>query len=223
MTRIANISALLLLLSLSTTPAVFPQAATSGSISGTVKDQSGGVIPGADVNIVNADTNAVRSVVSDGTGFFTAPNLPPGRYSVAVSIIGFRTAQVAVELNVRDNLTANIILEPGAPSEAVTVESTNVTRVELRSGEVGNLISGAQVTELPLNGRNFVQLALLVPGVSPDNWNNMRVTGLLSNIGMSVSGSPTNANMWLVDGANNMDIGSSYLVFVQNTPSFGQI
>ncbi len=206
---------------LSIAPAVLPQAATSGSISGTVKDESGAVIPGAEVRIVNLGTTAVRTVISDDSGFFTTPNLSPGRYSLEISFTGFRTGRVELELNVRDNLSASIVLEPGAPSEVVTVEAANVSRLELRSGEVGNLISGVQVTELPLNGRNFAQFTLLVPGVSVDNRANTRNTGLLSSIGMSVSGSPSNANMWLVDGANNVDIGSGLTILV--TPSVDSI
>jgi len=205
---------LLLAVVLAMAPLVFPQAATSGSISGTVKDQSGGVIPGAEVAIVNVDTSARRTVISDDTGFFTAPNLPPGKYSVEVALTGFKSAKVPVELNVRENPVVSIVLEPGTPTEVVSVEATNVSQVELRSGEVGNLISGTQVAELPLNGRSFVQLTLLVPGVSLDNGANVRGTGLLSSVDMSVSGSATNANMWLVDGANNVDIGSGRTILV---------
>ena len=204
----------MLALILAMVPMVFPQATTSGSISGTVKDKSGGVIPGAEVRIVNTDTNAVRTVIADDTGFFTAQNVPAGRYSVEVALTGFKSAKVPVELNVRENRVANLVLEPGSPTEVVSVEAANVSQVELRSGEVGNLIAGKQVTELPLNGRSFVQLALLVPGASIDNGANVRGTGLLSSVDMSVSGSATNANMWLVDGANNVDIGSGRTILV---------
>jgi hypothetical protein len=214
MTRISKKPIVLLALVLAVVPMAFPQAATSGSISGTVKDQSGGVVPGAEVNIVNVGTSATRTVNTDDTGFFTAPNMPPGKYSVEVSLSGFKSAKVPVELNVRDNRVANITLEPGTPTDVVSVESTNVSQVELRSGEVGNLISGHQVTELPLNGRSFVQLTLLVPGVSLDNSANVRNTGLFGAVDMSVSGSATNANMWLVDGANNVDIGSGRTILV---------
>lgn len=193
---------------------VFPQAQTAGSISGTVKDKSGGVIPGAEVKIVNVDTNAVRTVVADDSGFFTAQNIPAGQYSVEVTLTGFKSAKLAVELTIRENRVANLVLEPGSPSEIVSVEAANISQVELRSGEVGNLIAGKQVAELPLNGRSFVQLALLVPGASLSNDANVRGTGLLSSVDMSVSGSATNANMWLVDGANNVDIGSGRTILV---------
>ncbi len=115
--------------------------------------------------------------IADDTGFFTAPNLPAGKYAVEVALTGFKAAKLLIELNVRENRMAHLVLEPGSPSEVVSVEAANVSQVELRSGEVGNLISGKQVAELPLNGRSFVQLALLVPGASLENNANVRGTG----------------------------------------------
>jgi hypothetical protein len=209
-----NTPIVLLAFILAAVPMVFPQAQTAGSIGGTVKDKSGGVIPGAEVTILNVDTNASRTVVADDTGFFTAPNLPAGKYSVEVKLAGFKSAKVPVELSIRENRTVTMVLEPGSPTDIVTIEATNVSQVELRSGEVGNLIDSKQVAELPLNGRSFVQLALLVPGASIENNANVRGTGLLSSVDMSVSGSATNANMWLVDGANNVDIGSGRTILV---------
>jgi len=214
MRRIDKKPIFLLAVFLAMLPLAFSQALTSGSISGTVKDVSGGVIPGAEVKIINVETNTTRIVVADDTGFFTAPNMPAGNYSVEVSLTGFKTAKVPVEVSVRENRVVQLVLEPGALSEVVSVSAANVSQVELRSGEVGNLIGSKQVAELPLNGRSFVQLALLVPGASIDNGANVRGTGLLSSVDMSVSGSATNANMWLVDGANNVDIGSGRTILV---------
>ncbi len=214
MRRIINKPIVVMALILAMVPMVFPQATTQGSISGTVKDKSGAVIPGAEVKIVNLETNTTRTVVADDSGFFTAPNVPAGNYSVEVSLTGFKSAKVPVEVTVRENRVAHLVLEPGSPSEIVSVEASNVSQVELRSGEVGNLIAGKQVAELPLNGRSFVQLALLVPGASMMNDANTRNTGLLAGVDMSVSGSATNANMWLVDGANNVDVGSGRTILV---------
>ncbi len=188
---------------------VFPQASTSGSISGTVKDASGGVVPGAEVVITDQATEVKRTVITDDAGFYTAPNTPVGTYSVSVSMPGFKTATITnIKVDVRSNRVANLTLEVGQVSEKVVVEGASMAQVELRSGEVGNLISGEQVTELPLNGRSFVQLSLLVPGASMQQDANVRNTGLFAGVDISFSGSSSNANMWLVDGTNNVDIGS---------------
>jgi hypothetical protein len=188
---------------------VFPQAQTAGSISGVVSDATGGVIPGAEVVITNQDTGARRTVISDDTGFYTAPNVPVGTYSVSVAMPGFSTATARdIKVDVRGNPVVNLRLQIGDVAEEVIVEGASMAQVELRSGEVGNLITGEQVTELPLNNRSFVSLSLLVPGASMAQDANVRNTGLFAGVDISFSGSASNANMWLVDGTNNVDIGS---------------
>jgi len=187
---------------------VFPQT-QYGSISGTVKDPTGAVIPGAEVTVTNTDTGAKRTVVSDDSGFYTDPNVSPGNYTVTVSMPGFKTSvSEPTKVDIRSNRVVNLQLAVGDVSEQVTVEGASVAQVELRSGEVANLITSEQVSELPLNGRSFVQLALLVPGASLQQDANVRNTGLFAAVDISFSGSGSNANMWLVDGANNVDIGS---------------
>jgi Carboxypeptidase regulatory-like domain len=187
---------------------------TSGSISGVVKDASGAVVAGAQVKITNEGTQSTRSVATDSVGFFTAPVLPVGTYTITVSMSGFQTAVLKdVDLHVNDTKTVSISLQLGAVTQSVEVIGGG-SQVQLRSSEISNLITGQQTTELPLNGRSFVQLTLLVPGASVANGANMRNTGLLSSVDISVSGSPSNSNMWLVDGANNVDIGSGRTILV---------
>jgi len=103
----------------------------------------------------------------------------------------------------------------GQVSETVTV-SSDAAPVETRSGDVSSLITEKQVTELPLNGRNYAQLALMVPGVSPPSGGSFSAsgTGLDSHVDMSVNGNQSNANMWTVDGVNNMDVGSNATLLV---------
>ncbi|RPJ58879.1 MAG: TonB-dependent receptor [Acidobacteria bacterium] len=186
---------------------VFPQS--EGTISGVVKDPTGAVIPGAEVVLTNVATGVKRTVVSDDAGFYNATAIDVGNYTVSVTMPGFKTATSdAVKVDIRANRVVNITLQVGDVSEQVTVEGASMAQVELRSGEVANLIAGEQVTELPLNGRSFVQLALLVPGASPLETANVRYTGLFAGVDISFSGSSQNANMWLVDGTNNVDIGS---------------
>jgi len=169
------------------------QASVTGTISGTVKDVTGGVIPGVEVTITNQDTGAERNVVTDDSGFYNAPNIPIGTYTVSVVMPGFKASRVTdVKIDIRTNRVVNHILEVGEVSEEVTVESVSMAQVELRSGEVSTLIT----------------LSLLVPGASIGNTANVRFTGLFAGVDISFSGSASNANMWLVDGTNNVDIGS---------------
>src|SRR5262249_28471797 len=101
----------------------------------------------------------------------------------------------------------------GQITDSVTVEVPAIS-VQTTGGEVAGLITGEQVRELPLNGRNFLQLALLMPGVSAPDFLNVKDKGLLGGSDLSVSGSAVTANMWTVDGANNNDVGSNRTILV---------
>ncbi len=180
-----------------------------GNISGQVKDESGAVVPGADVVITNEATGVARTVVSDDSGYYLATNVPVGEYSVSVEMPGFTKSLVhGVKVDIKSNRKIDLILKVGGAANEITVESASVAQVELSSGEVSNLIEAKQVAELPLNNRSFVQLSLLVPGASVQQNANVGLTGLFAGVDISFSGSPSNANMWLVDGTNNVDVGS---------------
>jgi len=116
-------------------------------------------------------------------------------------------------LHVNDSLVVNVSLKVGAMSESVTVEASPIA-VETTSGELTGLIDGAQVSELPLNGRNFMQLVTLMPGVSQGEGYSVTNKGLKGGSNLSVSGSASNGNQWLVDGANNNDTGSQRTILV---------
>jgi hypothetical protein len=187
---------------------------TSGSISGVVKDPGGAVVPGASVTVVNADTGFVREVKSNDVGAYTAADLPVGTYALTVEVEGFRTLVVEnIVVNVASDRTIDCQLEAGELEEAVTVTESAVV-VETVSGEVAGLITGEQVRELPLNGRNFLQLTQLMPGVTTlDNFNTKN-KGLLTGSDVSVSGGRVTSNMWMVDGTSNNDIGSNRTILV---------
>jgi len=196
------------------------QTTTVGTISGTVRDEKGAVVPRAEVSIESQGTGTSRSVKSDDDGFYLAPSLPVGRYTISTAPSGFKkTVASAVDLHVGENKVVNLDLQVGQVSETVTI-SSDTAPVETRSGEVSSLISEKQVTELPLNGRNYAQLALMVPGVSPVTQAGAggafgtAGTGLDSHVDMSVNGNQSNANMWTVDGVNNMDVGSNATLLV---------
>ncbi len=122
-------------------------------------------------------------------------------------------------MHVGENKVLNLDVQVGQVSETVTVTS-DAAPVETRSGDVSSLVSEKQITELPLNGRNYSQLALMVPGVSPVTQAGAggafaaRGTGLDGGVDMSVNGNGSNQNLWTVDGVNNMDVGSNRTLLV---------
>ena len=187
----------------------YAQTTTVGTISGTVRDEKGAIVPKAEVSIQSESTGTSRTVTSDDNGFYLAPSLPAGLYTISTAPHGFKkTVASAVDLHVAENKVVNLDLQVGQVSETVTV-SSDASPVETRSGEISSLITEKQVTELPLNGRNYAQLALMVPGVSPVTQAGAggafgtAGTGLDSHVDMSVNGNQSNANLWTVDGVNN--------------------
>jgi Carboxypeptidase regulatory-like domain len=220
MSRRFGLQALLLLLSLGLLVGVHAQSSTTGNITGTVRDPQGAAVPKAEVTVTEEKTGATRTVTANDDGFYNIPSLPAGLYTISTSPSGFKkTIATGVELHVNENKTVNLDLQVGQVTETVTVTS-DAAPVEVRSGEVSSLISEKQVTELPLNGRNYAQLALMVPGVSPVTQAGAggafatRGTGLNSGVDMSVNGNQSNANLWTVDGVNNMDVGSNRTLLV---------
>ncbi|HEX6042917.1 MAG TPA: carboxypeptidase regulatory-like domain-containing protein [Pyrinomonadaceae bacterium] len=220
MSRKFGLQALLLLLSIGLFAGVHAQSSTAGNITGTVRDQAGAAVANAEITILEEKTGATRTARTNDDGFYTAPGLPAGVYTISTAPTGFKkTVANGVQLHVSENLTVNLDLQVGQVTEVVTVTS-EAAPVELRSGEVSSLVSEKQVTELPLNGRNYAQLALMVPGVSPVTQSGAggafatRGTGLNSGVDMSVNGNQSNANLWTVDGVNNMDVGSNRTLLV---------
>lgn len=192
-------------------PAVAQQTA---SIRGTIVDAQGEAVADATVTALNVETGFERTVRSTAAGTYNIPALPVGTYIVTVEAEGFKGFVTQnVVLNVADIREINAALEVGAVADAVTVTSSAIV-VETISGEVAGLVTGEQVRELPLNGRNFIQLTQLMPGVTAnDNWNSQN-KGLLGGSDISVAGSRATGNLWTVDGANNNDIGSNRTILI---------
>ena len=212
--------ALLLLLSIGLLVGVHAQSSTTGNITGTVKDPQGATVPKAEVTITENKTGASRTVTATDDGFYNFASIPAGTYTISAGPAGFKKTVVEnVDLHVNENRTVDISLQVGQVTETVTITS-EAAPVELRSGEVSSLVSEKQVTELPLNGRNYAQLALMVPGVSPVTQSGAggafatRGTGLNAGVDMSVNGNQSNTNLWTVDGVNNMDVGSNRTLLV---------
>jgi hypothetical protein len=191
----------------------FAQRITA-TIRGTVTDTSGAVVPGASVTVTNENTGFSRSTVTNDVGSYSFVELPHGTYTIDVSLSGFKSAvRKGIVLDVADVRGEDVRLEAGTLTETVTVQSRALA-VQTIGGEVAGLVTGEQVREMPLNGRNFLQLGTLMPGVSQGDTFNTKDRGLMSGIELAVSGSSLGGNLWMVDGANNNDVGSNRTILV---------
>jgi hypothetical protein len=192
---------------------VFAQRFTA-SIRGTVTDPSSAVISGAQVTIKNEETGLTRKIKTNAAGSYSVADLPVGSYSVEVEAAGFTNAvRAKIELNVAQVRDVDVQMQAGGVSETVNVvsDSGGVTTV---GAEIAGLVTGEQARELPLNGRNFMQLTLLQPGVTPNEGLNTVNKGLQGGSDISVSGGSTTSNLWLIDGADNVDHGSNRTIMV---------
>ena len=194
-------------------PAVEAQKNTA-NIRGTVTDPAGDPVAGAAVTVLNVDTGFSRSVETNDGGAYLASSVPVGTYLVTVESDGFKSVLVQnIVLNAADNREVNAQLEVGDVSDEITVTSSAIV-VETIGGEVAGLITGEELRELPLNGRNFLQLTTLMPGVAAPDGFDTKNKGLLTGSDLSVSGGGVTANVFTVDGANNNDVGSNRTVLV---------
>ena len=187
---------------------------TTATVRGTARDSTQAVLPGVSVTVTNEDTGLVREVTTNSEGIYIVPELPIGRYKIDAQLQGFKRAtRTGIVLRVADQFAVDFELSAGDINETVNVEGSS-TPVRVLGGEVSGVITGEQVRELPLNGRNFLQLATLMPGVSAPDFLNTKDKGLLGGSDLSVSGSDVTANLWTVDGANNNDVGSNRTIVV---------
>jgi hypothetical protein len=169
-----------------------------GTISGVVHDQSDAIIPHASVTIRNVGTGAERNLLTGTDGTFSAPALPAGEYTVTAELVGFRTLQRAVTVATGEVRTVDMRMEIGQTSEIVTVASTAV-HVDLETHSISGLITRQKIQELPLNGRSFLQLAFLEPGVTASPGSTSQYNSLFS---VSILGGDSNKTAITVDGGN---------------------
>ena len=177
-------------------PSAFAQNA---QISGTVKDLSGAVIPGATVTARNVDTGLTRVAVSDATGEYRLVSLPPGHYSVATELSGFGTeTRPDIVLVIDQTALLNFALKPATLSETVTVTGESPI-VDVTRSDVSTAVSTQQIQDLPVASRRWIDLAMLTPGTSQDNIRGFFYRGNV-NVG---AGTREYSNGFLVDGVNN--------------------
>src|SRR5581483_4239975 len=192
---------------------------TTGTITGTTTDQTGAVLPGVTVTLKNVDTGIARSVVPNEAGSYTASLLPIGAYELTFELQGFQPVTLRnITLHVNDRLQLDGRLTVGGVAESVEVTAGRA--LVQPSAALQPTMTSTQVKELPLNNRNFVQLATLAPGVSSDLTDEVGV-GLTSLVSLSINGARRNAVNWLVDGVSDVDVGSN--ITLLSTPSLESI
>ena len=196
--------AAILLISVNT--CLWAQAVSTAQISGTIKDQTGAVLPGAEVTVTQTETEAKRTAVSDETGSYILTNLPIGPYRLEVTLPGFRTyVQNGIVLQVGSNPLIPVVLGVGQVSEQVEV-SADAALVETRSTGVGQVIDNQRVLELPLNGRQATELIYLSGLATPSLG-----AGLNSKVRnyptaeVVIAGGLSNGMTYLLDGATHND------------------
>jgi len=178
---------------------------TTATLSGTVKDPSGAILPGVEVGVSNVQTGQRRGTVTDDRGNYLVPLLPVGEYEISFGLPGFQRSVVSgIVLQINQKARVDVTLELGEISEQVTVQGL-APLVEAQSSEFGEVIDNQRVVDLPLNGREFVQLAFLTPAVN---------SGLKGSVGssmqqtgpkMSVRGSREYDNVFMIDGVKAQD------------------
>ena len=189
-----------------------------GSIQGTVTDSSGAAVPGVQVTVVSADTGLTRTVVTSDDGNYSASELPPGAYNLTFTRTGFRTSTMkGVDVSVSSVARANMTLSPGEVKESVVVNA-DVPLIETSSNTMGGTIEGTQAAELPVNGRDFTKLLVLVPGATGDPVGSSDSPGSFGLF--SVNGNRGRSNNYLLDGTD-MNDGFRNLPSINEAGVFG--
>jgi len=184
-------------------------AQTTGTITGTVRDNTGAVIPGAAVTVTETSMGTALKFTTDAAGLYNAPLLIPGTYSVAVEKVGFeKSIQSGVVVETASTVRVDAALKIGSVSQVVNV-TAQAPLVETESADVGQVIASGQPQVLPLNGRDYFSLAMLVPGVTPGTPTSA-LSGQSSNVPRGDSdfnafGMSDGANSILVDGIDNLE------------------
>jgi hypothetical protein len=180
---------------------------TTGTVSGTVVDQTGGAVPGATISAKNTETGSTRTTVTGPTGRYELPNLPIGMYEISATSAGFQTSvRGGVSLSVGQNAVVNHSLQVGNVAEQVTVTG-EVSLVETTTATVTQLVDEKKVEELPLRDRDLTQLAFLQPGVIKSPAGRSAFGGLGDK--MIIAGARGTQNLFLLDGVSNTDLSNN--------------
>jgi Carboxypeptidase regulatory-like domain len=179
------------------------RAQATAQISGTVKDQSGAVLPGVEVTVTQTETAAARTAVTNETGSYVLSNLPIGPYRLEAGLPGFRTyIQTGIVLEVNGSPTINPVLEVGQITEQVEVQA-NAALVETRNVGVGAVVENARILELPLNGRNVIDLVGIIGAATPAPTVDGGQRDPFARGSVSVAGGMNSGLNYTLDGANH--------------------
>jgi len=207
--ELSKLAVLVIALSLTLFVEVLAAQSIFGRISGTVTDSQGGAVAGAKISIVNEETNLARAATTDGNGYYVASDLPVGSYSVAAEQAGFKTVRSAGnDLVAGSRLTVDLTLPVGEVFQKVDVEAV-AENVNTTSGELSRTIDSNEVKDVALNGRNYMQLLSLIPGVAIQTDDELNLTTSLATNNQSVNGNRNDSNSLSVDGGFNLDSGSN--------------
>lgn len=180
-------------------------SAQTSQIDGTVKDSSGLGVPGAAINVTQTATGVVRTAATGADGGYVIPNLPIGPYLLVVTKEGFtKYAQTGIVLQVDTNPTIDIILQVGTVNEQITVEA-NATQVETRTTSIGQIVTNQQIAEMPLNGRNPIELVFLAGMANFPGNGNINTVRNYPTVVVAVAGGQGNGVGYLLDGAIHQD------------------
>jgi hypothetical protein len=204
-------SLLIIVFNLSLAVSIYSQV-TGATLSGTISDPSGGVIPGAQISIRNTATGISKDFQADSDGYYTAPNLAPGTYEVRITAKGFNTTVLTVTLAVGAQQQLNIPMKVGEASETVQVTQA-APQIDLTSSTLTGQVESQTILDLPLNGRDWTSLATLHPGVNLIETQVDYAQSARGNRGfgaeLTISGQRTTNNNYRLDGVSVDDYANS--------------
>ncbi|MGB8987905.1 MAG: carboxypeptidase regulatory-like domain-containing protein [Candidatus Sulfotelmatobacter sp.] len=184
-------------------------AQDTASLTGTVTDASGAAVPKAQIVVKNSERGINRTGASNDTGDFLFSSLPIGSYDLIVTAPGFKKYEAqGVVLRVAEKARVNVALEVGTISTEVVVQGSDVAQVETQSSDLGNTVTGKEISQLELNGRDFTQLVALSPGVTDQSGADEGEPGA-STVAFSINGGRTEYNNFEIDGGDALDNGSN--------------
>jgi hypothetical protein len=180
-----------------------PARAQTGQITGRVTDQHGSVLPNVGVTVVETSTTEQRTVQTNSDGYYTVPSLAPGPYSISLASQGFKSfSRTGLQLEVGQDLRVDVAMELGSVTEQVVVTG-QAPLLETETSSTGQVISGSNVVQLPLLGRDAYALGELVPGVRGSIGMNTLPVDIITTASISINGAPATENDFLLDGAPN--------------------
>ncbi len=200
-------------------PVAYGQASSSSDAAGKVTDPSGAVVSGATVHLINNATKAERTATTNDSGDWSIPNVPPASYSLRVEKEGFKSATIpALDVQIGQTANGSVTLQVGASNETIEV-STLPPQLQTQEATVGQVIDQKQINDLPLNGRNVLQLATFAPGVTPAQTGNTGTAGQYGTraLFITVDGGRASSTNYVLDGTYIRSIRFNNMAMQPNT------